>query len=95
MVVGFPLDIARYAIICQVVAAATGFNPGRVFMPSSNSHIYENCWQHAEEMITRTPHPECFVQLPVSILNIDDLKLEDFDLYDYCNPHPAIKLPVN
>ena len=95
MVVGFPLDIARYAIICQVVAAATGFNPGRVFMPSSNSHIYENCWQHAEEMLTRTPRPECFVQLPVSVLDIDDLKEDDFDLYDYVNPHPTIKLPVN
>ena len=95
MVVGFPLDIARYAIMLQVVAAATGVHAGRVFMPSSNSHIYDNCIEHAEEMLTRTPRPECRVQLPVSIVNVNSLGENDFDLYDYINPHPTIKVSVN
>jgi thymidylate synthase len=95
MIVGFPLDIARYALMLEVVAAATGFNVGRVFMPSSNSHIYENCFEIAEELISRTPRPECVVNLPHSILDIDKLREDEFEIFNYVNPHPAIKVSVN
>ena len=50
MVVGFPLDIARYAIILTVIAKAVGMKPRYVYMPSANSHIYENCYRLAEEI---------------------------------------------
>ena len=93
MVVGFPLDIARYAIMLSVVADQTSFFPGKVYMPSSNSHIYENCYNAAEAMCRRDERPECHL-VTKQFIDIDKLTLEDFDINGY-EPHDAIKLSVN
>jgi thymidylate synthase len=99
MVVGFPLDIARYAIITHVVAKAVDMTPGRVYMPSANSHIYENCFEIAETMTKREARGG--VQLLISPdwdaraeRPLESLKLEHLGVSDY-NPHPAIKVAVN
>lgn len=96
MIVGFPLDIARYAIILSVLAQMTGFKPRYVHMPSANSHIYKNCYGIAEELISRNRRPECRLLIlrdePFS--SWDDIQLDDFGLAHY-DPHPAIKVEVN
>ena len=99
MVVGFPLDIARYAIILHVIAKATDFKPRYVYMPSSNSHIYENCYDIARELISRYAKPEC--QLLISDdwnakegKPLEYLQLDHFGISDY-EPHDAIKVAVN
>ncbi len=99
MVVGFPLDIARYAIITEVVAKATGFRPGRVFMPSANSHIYENCYELAQELISRPAKPECKLVISsdwnhLAEFPLDGLKLEHFSIENY-EPNEAMKVSVN
>jgi thymidylate synthase len=94
-IVGFPLDIARYAIILTVMAKMTGFTPRRVYMPSSNSHIYANCYDLAKELISRDCRPD--PRLVVSdrdFTSWDDLQLSDFAIEGY-DPHPAIKVAVN
>ena len=93
MVVGFPLDIARYAVILTVVAEQTGFTPGRVYMPSSNSHIYQNCYNAAEAMCRRDVRPECHLVVK-DLVDIDQLTLDNFDIEGY-EPHDAMKLSVN
>jgi thymidylate synthase len=99
MVVGFPLDIARYAIILTVVAKAVGMKPRYVYMPSANSHIYENCYDIAMELIDRQAKSDC--RLLVSEdwdadINypLEHLKLEHFGVSDY-DPEPAMKVQVN
>jgi len=99
MVVGFPLDIARYAIITTVVAKAVDMTPGRVYMPSSNSHIYENCFDVANTVMGQSPKREC--ELLISDewdaraeRPLEDLKLEYFSIGDY-EPHPAREVSVN
>jgi len=99
MVVGFPLDIARYAIILTVIAKAVGMTPRYVYMPSANSHIYENCYDLAREIIGREARPEC--ELTISDdwdadLNfpLEHLKLEHFDVVSY-DAHPTVKVEVN
>ena len=94
MVVGFPLDIARYAIILTCMARLTSFKPRYVYMPSTNSHVYKNCYEAAREMIERPccPNPRLLVDGAHSTW--DDFVLEDFDLAGY-DPNPAIKLSVN
>ena len=99
MVVGFPLDIARYAILNHVMAKATGFTAGRVYMPSANSHIYENCYELATELITKQARSEC--QLVISDdwdhnaeFPLELLKLEHFSIDGY-DPHDAVKVNVN
>ena len=93
MIVGFPLDIARYAIMVEVVAQMMDFEPGKLYMPSSNSHIYENCYDIAHELLTREPKAECTIH--INPKDMDSLELDDFCVDGYENPHPAIKVAVN
>ena len=95
MVVGFPLDIARYAIIVSVMAKMTGFKPRYVYMPSANSHIYENCYGIVKEMISRssTNTPALSIN-DREMTSWDDVQLHDLGIINY-NPHPAIKVAVN
>ena len=99
MVVGFPLDIARYAIITEVIARATGFEAGRVYMPSANSHIYENCYDTANDLIAREARRECKLiisdawdheaEKPLELLELDHFSIENYE------PHEAVKVSVN
>jgi thymidylate synthase len=96
MVVGFPLDIARYAIILTVMAQMTGFKPRYVYMPSSNSHIYKNCYDIVEELTSRESQPECYllIERDEPFKSWDDIQLDDFTLSGY-HPRNAIKVEVN
>ena len=99
MVVGFPLDIARYAIMTHVIAKAVGMAPGKVYMPSANSHIYENCYDLAETMIGRSARTECRLILEPSWDHLveypfENLELGHFGISNY-HPHEALKVSVN
>lgn len=99
MVVGFPLDIARYAILTHVIAKAVDMKPGKVYMPSTNSHIYENCYNTAVELLTRSAQAD-----PRLIISskwdaraerpLDNLELDYFGIAGY-DPHDSIKVSVN
>jgi len=99
MVVGFPLDIARYAIILHVIAKAVDMTPRYVYMPSANSHIYQNCYGIVDELLSRQAGPEC--QLVISSdwdcwseFPLEALKPEHIGVTSY-EPQPAIKIAVN
>lgn len=95
MVVGFPLDIARYAIILTVMAQMTDFKPRYVYMPSANSHIYKNCYGIVDELISREARPECrLLLLREDFSSWDDVQLDDLGLSSY-EPHAPIKVEVN
>ena len=96
MIVGFPLDIARYAIILSSLAQMTGMKPRYVSMPSSNSHIYKNCYGIADELISRESRPECklVIERDEPFTCWDDIQLDDFSLSGY-QPHDTIKVAVN
>jgi thymidylate synthase len=97
MVVGFPLDIARYAMMLKVVAARTGKTARFVYMPSANSHIYENCYHLVEQMLKLSWNDECQMTLSTEWMSKGTLKsltVDDFLLDNY-NPHPALKVSVN
>jgi len=93
--IGWPLDIPRYAIILSVAAKMVGMTPRYCAMPSSNTHLYKNCYDLAQELINRNSRPD-----PQLIINErefsswDDIQLEDFTLSGY-HPHDAIKVEVN
>ncbi|NDB65780.1 MAG: hypothetical protein EB168_08955 [Euryarchaeota archaeon] len=99
MIVGFPLDIARYAILTHVMAKAVDMKPGRVYMPSANSHVYANCYEIAETLMTRTPKNECLLSLSSewdarAEKPLELLKLEHFSLIGY-EAHEAMQVEVN
>lgn len=99
MVVGFPLDIARYAIITEVMARACDFKPGRVYMPSANSHIYQNCYEIAKELIDRQAKFDCKLVIssdwdaraerPLQELQLDYFSVEGYE------PNESLQVKVN
>ena len=99
MVVGFPLDIARYAIILHVIAKAVDMKPRYVYMPSANSHIYQNCYDIARELISRYAMPECQLLISDEWDHSSDRPLEYLELehfgVSYYEPNEAIKVAVN
>jgi thymidylate synthase len=93
--IGFPLDIARYAIILSVMAKMTGFTPRFVYMPSANTHLYQNTYSIASELISRDCRPDPKLIIADRNFNSwDDISLDDFDLEGY-NPHPPVKMELN
>jgi thymidylate synthase len=94
--IGFPLDIARYAIILTVMAKMTGFKPRYLYMPSTNSHIYSNCYDIVRELIDRECRPECnlLITRETPFTTWDDIDIEDFGVSGY-DPHPAVKMNLN
>jgi thymidylate synthase len=97
MVVGFPLDIARYSIMLEVVAQLTQRKARFVYMPSANSHIYENCYHLVAQMLQRSWEDECRMTMSDDWLKnktLANLSENSFVLENY-NPHPAIRINVN
>ena len=90
---GVPFNIASYALLLQMMAQVTGFEPGDFIHTTGDTHLYLNHLDQARLQLTRTPR-----QLPVMKINPDvkslfDFQYEDFQLEGY-DPWPHIKAEV-
>jgi len=93
MFLGVPFNIASYALLLEMLAHCTGYDPGTFVHTMGDAHIYSNHLEQVETQLARTPKP-----LPRLIINrkVDDLfdfRYEDFAFEGY-DPDPAIKAPV-
>jgi thymidylate synthase len=65
MVLGFPADVAGFALLQCILAERLGVTPGIYTHTISNAHIYDNHYEGAEEMISRTnDHLPIHIQIP-------------------------------
>lgn len=65
MILGFPHDVAGFALLQCILAQHLGVRPGIYTHTISNAHIYANHYEGAEELMRRsTDHPAINVQLP-------------------------------
>ena len=91
MFLGVPLNIASYSLLLHMIAKLTGLIPWEFIHTIGDSHIYLDAIDQCEQQLTREPLP-----LPrLSLIdrdqqNIDDFKMDDFELIDY-RCHEAIK----
>ena len=53
MVLGFPADVAGFALLQCILAEHLGVQPGIYTHTISNAHIYDNHYAAAEEMVQR------------------------------------------
>lgn len=91
--IGAPYNIAQYAMLLMMLAQVTNMVPHELIMTVGDQHVYTDQIDLAYEQIQREPY-----ELPTLLLNpdvddIDDFKLEDFELLGYQH-HPFIKYPV-
>ncbi len=87
---GVPFNIASYALLTQMMAQATGLEPGEFIHTLGDAHVYLNHLDQVRLQLTREPYP-----LPRMVINpekrdIFSFVFEDFQLAGY-QSHPHIK----
>lgn len=91
--IGAPYNIAQYAMLLMMLAQVTNMVPHELVLTVGDQHVYTDQLDLAYEQITREPKELPVLLLNPAVTNIDDFKLEDFELLGY-DPHPFIKYPV-
>lgn len=92
---GVPFNIVQYSILTLMIAQVTGLKPGEFIWNGGDVHIYNNHFDALKEQLQRKPFPSPRLVLNPDVNNIDDFKFEDFEIVDYDNYHPAIKMEVS
>lgn len=87
---GVPFNIASYAILLQMMAQATGLEPGEFVHTLGDAHIYTNHIEQVKLQLSRKPKELPQMIINPNVKNIFDFKYEDFSLENY-EAHPHIK----
>jgi thymidylate synthase len=90
---GVPFNIASYALLTQMMAQATGLEPGDFVHSFGDVHLYHNHFEQAEEQLKRAPRPLPRLRINPAKNSIFDFEFEDFEILEY-DPHPPIKAKV-
>lgn len=93
MFLGVPFNIGSYALLTQMLAHVTGYEPGDFVHSIGDAHIYSNHMDQVRTQLARTPQPLPRMHIRRPVEDIFDFRFEDFDLAGY-DPHPAIRAPV-
>ena len=86
---GVPFNIASYALLLQMMAQVTGYQPGEFVHTLGDAHIYLNHIEQVQLQLTRDPRPLPTMHLNPERKDLFGFQYEDFCLTDY-NPHPHI-----
>lgn len=102
--VGFPFNLASYALLLHIISFVLGYIPGRLYTFLNNCHVYENQIEDVKEQLKRIPlkKPKLeikkekikFKSVEEMIKFIENLKFKDFKLFNY-NHYPKIKYKMN
>ncbi len=97
MVLGFPADVAGFALLQTMLAQKLGVKPGIYSHSISNAHIYDNQYAAVDEMLKRENDHKP-IQLKLPLKTFDRAEKKDVKLVDEIanqiaaqyNPLPAI-----
>jgi len=90
---GVPFNIASYALLTHLVAAATDLEVGEFVHTIGDAHLYRNHLEQASLQLTREPRPLPEVWVDPSVRDIDGFTPDSVKVIGY-DPHPAIKAPI-
>lgn len=94
MVLGVPVDLVLYALLCHIFANILSLTPGVLSWVGNSCHIYENHYDAVIEQLSRQPLPLPTLKINRPLISLDDIKFEDFTIENYVS-HPKIKAPLN
>jgi thymidylate synthase len=90
---GVPFNIASYALLTQMMARVTGFEPGEFVHTFGDAHLYLTHLDQADEQLKRSPRALPRMEINPEVRSLFDFAYEDFKLAGY-DPHPAISAKV-
>lgn len=86
---GLPFNIASYALLTHMIAHVIDADVGELVMVLGDTHVYSDHVQHVEEQLDRDVRVAPQLNIKRKVTDINDFKMDDFELIGY-NPHPAI-----
>ena len=92
---GVPFNIASYSLLTMMIAQITGLKPGEFVWTGGDVHLYSNHVEQAKTQLARANdiRPMPTMKINPDVKNIEDFKIDGFELVDY-NPHESIKAPI-
>jgi thymidylate synthase len=92
---GIPFNIASYALLLEMIAAATGKNVGKLVMFLADVHIYQNHMEQVLEQLKREPLPlpqlkikDVFFNSSIGLNRMLEAEPDDFTLENYVSHLP-------
>ena len=75
-------------MLLLMISQITGIPPGEFVHTFGDVHIYSNHFDQINEQIKREPYPFPSLKINPDIKDIDDFKIEDFELENYKHHEP-------
>jgi len=96
ILLGVPFNITSYAILCHLMAAVAGLEPGEFIHTFGDLHLYLNHLDAADQQLKQASHglfPFPTIRLKRVPENVWDFRAEDIEIVGY-RSHAAVKAPV-
>jgi len=87
---GVPFNIASYALLVEVLAKVTGYEPGEFVHTFGDVHFYDTHREQIKEQLSRDPRSFPRVNISDETTSLDSFLPEHVTLEGY-DPHPPIK----
>jgi len=87
---GVPFNIASYALLTMMIAQVCDLEVGDFVHTFGDAHIYSNHYEQVHLQLSREPYEKPTMKINPDIKNIEDFKMEDFELVGY-KSHESIK----
>jgi len=90
---GVPFNIASYSFLTHLLAHHCGLEAREFVHFIGNAHIYDDHIEQLKEQITRVPYESPKLVIKNKYDNINDYKLEDFEILNYVC-HDIVKMKM-
>jgi thymidylate synthase len=80
-----------WTLIVTTQLGISGLKAGEFIHTLGDAHVYNNHIEPLKVQLDREPHPFPKIEFKRKVENIEDFKMEDFEIKDYVS-HPAISM---